>query len=226
MRILGPLAVGIIFAAFFIFCFSARADQPDSECVDWFKASKVKPGTKACELECAILMTDMGTFICPNQCDLLCKDTSGKSILGRIVYYPGLTPAEKNLVEKNPEDALTAFIQKTRAEWSSGRNFPEQGLNDEGDAFRHFMWAGLLTKELGPEKAKEFLNAHEANPLQPDSERTMDQFNNEKGASSAQNLISNKKWSIESLEKSGLDSLKLKSLKVLSPGLKIPEVPK
>ncbi|MFN7904357.1 MAG: DUF6973 domain-containing protein [Pseudobdellovibrionaceae bacterium] len=164
--------------------------------------------------------------MCPNQCDMLCKSADKKSILGKILYYPGLTPAEKKLVEKNPEDALIAFFQKTRAEWSSGRNFPEQGHNDEGDAFRHFIWAGLLTKELGPEKTKEFLSAHEANPLQPDSERDMDQFNNEKGASSAQSLISNKKWSIENLEKSGLDSLRSKDLKVLNPGLKIPEVPK
>ncbi|HPI41619.1 MAG TPA: hypothetical protein PLJ21_12495 [Pseudobdellovibrionaceae bacterium] len=98
--------------------------------------------------------------------------------------------------------------------------------NGEGDAFRHFIWAGLLTKELGTNKAKEFLNAHEENPLQSDSESTMDQFNNEKGSSSAQTLISDNNWSIENLEKSGLDSLKSKSLKVLNPGLKIPEVPK
>jgi len=55
---------------------------------------------------------------------------------------------------------MTVFIQKNRAEWSSGRNFPDQNLNDESDVFRHFIWAGLLTKELGSTKAKEFLNAH------------------------------------------------------------------
>ncbi len=216
----------LIFLTFFIFGLTLHAKSPDQKCLAWLNNSKIKVGSKDCELECSTLMTDMGTFMCPNQCDMLCKDAGEKSILGKILYYPGLTPAEKNLVEKNPEDVLTAFIQKTRAEWSSGRNFPEQGLNDEGDAFRHFIWAGLLTKELGPEKTKEFLSAHEANPLQPDSERDMDQFNNGKGASSAQSLISNKKWSIENLEKSGLDSLRSKDLKVLSPGLKIPEVPK
>jgi hypothetical protein len=79
----------------------------------------------------------------------------------------------------------------------------------------------LLTKELGVERTKEFLDAHEANPLQSDSERDMDKFNNEKFASSAQNPISNKNWSLENLEKSGLDSLRSKDLKVPSPGLKI-----
>ncbi len=225
MKMSSPLMVIIIYAVFFIFSFSAHCTQPDADCINWFKAGKVKLG-KDCELDCAILSTDMGTFICPDQCELLCKPKMSKSILGKIIYYPGLTPAERKLIEKSPEDALTAFIQKTRAEWSSNRNFPEQGLNDEADAFRHFIWAGLLTKELGPEKAKEFLNAHEANPLQLDSEREMDQFNNNIGGSSAQMLISNKKWSIENLEKSALDSLRSKNLRVLNPGLKIPEVPK
>lgn len=226
MRIFDPYAARVFLVVFSIFSFSVNANQPDTDCADWFKASKVTAGAKACELDCATLVTDMRTFMCPNQCDMLCKITDKKNVLSKILFYPGLTPAEKKLVEKNPEAALTAFTQKTRAEWSTGRNFPEQGLNDESDAFRHFLWAGLLTKELGPEKAKEFLDAHEANPLQPDSERAMDQFNNEKGSASAQNLILNKKWSLENLEKDGLDSLKSKSLKVLSPGLKIPEVPK
>lgn len=175
MMIISPFTIRIIFISFFIFYIPAYANQPDADCISWLKAGKIATGTKTCILNCAALMTDMGTFVCPNQCDLLCKNT---------------------------EDSLTAFIQKTRAEWSSGRNFPEQGLNDEGDAFRHFIWAGLLTKELGTEKAKDFLNAHEANPLQPESERDMDKFNNEKGHLAAQNL------------------------KVLVPGLKIPEEPK
>lgn len=217
---------GIIFSTLFIIYFSAHADQPDSDCIGWFENGKIEAGTKTCESECAVLMTDMGTFMCPNQCPILCKEIDKKIILGKILYYPGLTPEEKKLIEKNPKDAVTVFIQKTRAEWSSGNSFPEQGLNDEGDAFRHFLWAGLITKELGSEKAKEFLSAHEVNPLQSDSERDMDQFNNEKGISSTQNLLQNKKWSIENLEKSGLDLLRSKNLKFINPGLKIPEVPK
>lgn len=219
------IEVIIIFAIFFVFSLFVHASQPDTDCINWFKNGKVKPG-KDCELDCAILMTDMGTFMCPNQCEMLCKAPNDKSIIDKIIYYPGLTPSEKKLAEKHPENALTVFIQKTRAELSSSRNFPDQGLNDEGDAFRHFIWAGLLTKELGLEKTKEFLNAHEENPLQPDVERDMDQFNNEKGSSEAQSLILNKNWNLENLEKSGLDSLRSKSLKVLRPGLKIPEVPK
>ncbi len=40
------------------------------------------------------------------------------------------------------------------------------------------MWAGLLTKELGPEMAKIFLDAHEENPLQTKEEKSMDLANN------------------------------------------------
>ncbi|MEQ1877593.1 MAG: hypothetical protein ABL958_13190 [Bdellovibrionia bacterium] len=35
---------------------------------------------------------------------------------------------------------------------------------DESDAFRHFVWAGLLANEFGRERAKEFLDAHETDP--------------------------------------------------------------
>src|SRR5690606_13712781 len=131
----------------------AYADiHPD--CSEWVTQSKIKPESEDCEIQCAMLDTSMGTFMCPNQCNILCKADESTSIAGKLLYYPGLTPDEKKLMEKHPKDALTVFIQKTRAEMSSNRNFPDQGLNDESDAFRHFIWAGLLTKELGQEKAK------------------------------------------------------------------------
>lgn len=109
---------------------------------------------------------------------------------------------------------------------SSTRNFPDQGLNDESDAFRHFIWAGLLAKELGSEKAKTFLDTHEASPLQVATERDMDLFNNEKGQLAAQDLITGNKWSLKNLEQAGLDALRAGQLKVVKPGLKIPGVPK
>lgn len=200
--------------------------QPDPECVEWLKHKNIKTGARGCVVECSTSSFGINTFICPLQCDILCGTVTEKINIGKVIYYPGLTPSEKKLIEKNPEEALITFIQKARAEWSSKQNFPEQEFNDEGDAFRHFIWSGLLVKELGEDKAKEFLNAHEVNPLQPDSERNMDQFNNEKGIQSAQKLILNKNWSVENLEKLGLDFLRSKNLKVLRPGLKIPEVPK
>lgn len=171
-------------------------------------------------------MTDMVTFMCPDQCNILCKSMANSTVVGKLIFYPGLTLAEKQLVEKYPKEALTVFVQKTRAESSASRNFPDQDLNDESDAFRHFIWAGLLTKELGTSKAKEFLDAHEANRLQSTAEKDMDTFNNEKGMRTSQQFISEKKWSIEQLETAGLEKLRSKELRVMKPGLKIPEKPR
>lgn len=201
------------------------ARSPDKDCVDWFNASKIKAGSKDCELNCAIIMTDMGTFMCPDQCRELCKPPPASSTPNKLIYYPGLTPSEKKLVEQYPKDAITVFVQKTRAEWASDRNFPTQELNDEGDAFRHFVWAGLLTKELGKDKALGFLNAHEDNRLQPADERSMDLSNNQSGIRAAENLISVKKFNIENLEQKALDDLREKRLEVINPGLPIPKEP-
>lgn len=202
------------------------ASQPDQDCVDWFNRSKIDPGSKDCELNCATLITDMGTFICPDQCDKLCKPKKKESLLSKFVFYPGLTQAEKELVVKNPKQAFSVFEQKGLAEDSADRNFPDQNLNDESDAFRHFIWAGLLTKELGREKAKEYLDAHETDPDQPEIEKRMDSFNNGKGQSAAESLIQNKNWSLRNLESQGLKSLHAEELEVISPGLSIPKEPK
>lgn len=44
---------------------------------------------------------------------------------------------------------MVAFNEKMRGEESSLRHFLTQKFNNEGDAFKHYIWAGLLTKELG-----------------------------------------------------------------------------
>lgn len=98
-------------------------------------------------------------------------------------------------------------------------------MNDESDAFRHFIWAGLLTKELGTEKAKNFLQAHEEDPDQPTNERDMDLHNNNRGQQATLKLIKENNWSLEKLEAKGLDELRSKQLEVLKPGLPIPKEP-
>jgi hypothetical protein len=168
--------VWILFAS--LFSLSTFASEPDRVCVDWFNNAKMATGTKGCEPKCAILTTEMGTFMCPDQCDKLCKPKEKTSLPSKYVFYPGLTQAEKELVVKNPNQAFLVFKQKGLAEDSADRNFPNQNLNDESDAFRHFIWAGLLTKALGREKAKEYLDAHETDPDQPKIEKHMDSFNN------------------------------------------------
>ncbi len=216
----------VVFSICTILAPNLHAKSPDKDCVQWFQNSKIAPNSRDCELKCASLMLDMNTFMCPDQCDLLCRDNANTNTLEKLIYYPGLTPAEKKLIEKFPKDALRTFFQKTRAELSSIKNFPDQGLNDEADAFRHFIWSGLLTKDLGAERAREFLDAHEANRLQDASEKNMDLFNNQQGQQTARKLIDENKWSQRELESEGLKALREKKLQVLKPGLKIPENPK
>lgn len=51
----------------------AEAAEPSSLCRSWFGKSGVRKGP-GCELSCAALGVGMGTYNCPNQCALLCKD--------------------------------------------------------------------------------------------------------------------------------------------------------
>ena len=122
---------------------------PDEICVEWFDKQKIDKTSKDCESNCSIAMIDMRTFNCHSQCAELCS----KDSISKYVFYPGLTAKEKALIDKYPKEALIVFIQKMRAEESSMKMFPTQKFNDEGDAFRHYIWAGFLVKELGSEKA-------------------------------------------------------------------------
>lgn len=215
-----------LLATSFLVSHIAMGAVPNPDCVAWFDKTKIKAGTKDCPLRCATLKVNMGTFICPDLCEELCNTKSEKSLLAEFILYPGLTPAEKNLIIKNPNDALTVYKQKNIAETSTSSNFPDQNLNDESDAFRHFLWSALLTKELGKARAKEFLDAHEADPEQPDVEYQMDMHNNNRGQIAATSLMKEKRWNQKNIELKGLEELRFKRLQVLKPGLPIPKEPK
>lgn len=180
------------FIALFFTLFVHANEAVSSDCIKWFEKSKIQKDAKDCLLTCAALKVDMGTFQCPDQCERLCKAKPEDSLLANFVLYPGLTPAEKQLVVKHPKQAYIAYQQKNIAEQSTARNFPDQNLNDESDAFRHFLWAALLTKELDASMAKKFLDAHEADPDQPSFERQMDEHNNTRGQAAAKMLIKEK----------------------------------
>jgi hypothetical protein len=192
---------------------------PDDICKEWFKKTKIVIDAKSCENKCVIAMIDMRTFQCHSQCVELCSENS----ISKYVFYPGLTSKEKALIDKYPKEAMIVFVEKMRAEESSLRQFPIQRFNDEGDAFRHYIWAGLLTKELGSEMAQTFLDAHEENPLQPNEERSMDLANNRGGILSAQKLQKENKLDLKNLENQALDDLRANKLIVLKPALSIPK---
>ncbi len=220
------------FGWFLLLCFVVVVAKPtqgaevDPVCLKWFQANSKKIKS-ACVLECPTFRADMGAFHCPDQCGELCEAfTSSTSGPGTFLFYPGLTKAERELIDKNPKEAIIVFIQKTKAELSAGRNFSNQGFSDESDAFRHFVWAGLLTKELGSDRAKVYLDSHEANPLQKEAEKAMDLANNRGGILAAEKLIKESRFTQRNLEQAALDEMKSKNLIILSPGLPIPKEPK
>jgi hypothetical protein len=136
-------------------------------------------------------------------------------ILGELLYYPGLTLEEQELIKQYPRESLKVFQAKEKAESLTNKYFNRSDQNDESDAFRHFMWAGLLSKELGSDLAKKFLDAHEAGPNNGEEERAMDLANNREGLLTADRLRKNSQLSEDNLIKEAKLSLDQKRLIVL-----------
>ncbi len=125
------------------------------------------------------------------------------------------------MIAKRPKEAIKVYQAKQKADDLTLKIFKQQGRNDESDAFRHFVWAALITKDLGRNVANEFLNAHEDEDGQPKLEKEMDIFNNKMGS----NLIIEKTnngaaLELDQIEKFALEKLKSNELKVLNPSKK------
>ncbi|MFZ4405159.1 MAG: DUF6973 domain-containing protein [Pseudobdellovibrionaceae bacterium] len=213
----------IIYLLFYFYSSFSFANTLSDSCIKWFKNSKIDSNSADCELKCATIMVDMGTFTCPSECQKLCTKSNS---INRFIYYPALNEKEKKLIKSRPfGELILVYKSKIAAEQSSLRNFPVQKTNDEGDAFRHYIWAGLLTKELGSENAKVYLDAHEANPLQPQNEKSMDLANNRGGILGAQELIKENNFNQKNLEQKALIELENGNLIVIEPRLEIPKEP-
>jgi hypothetical protein len=235
-----PLAQSLQFGRFspilYFFFFSAfgfvssnaqgKVKDMDPDCIRWLEQNKIKSGTKSCAEECLQLKVDMGTFQCNGLCKELCNHNIWQIKLQAWIYPAAMTAAERKLILTYPKDALKAFISKEKAEFSQSRNFPNGKYNDEGDAFRHFVWAGLMTNELGADRAKEFLDAHEESNSQHISEKSMDLANNRAGILATEKLKKSNSFNQTNLELEALNELRDGHLIVLSPGLEIPKEPR
>lgn len=192
-----------------------------SECDIWFKRAKIKETGAKCLLKCATVGTDLGAFNCPNECDRLCGIKSGQETnasLNQFAYYFGLTADELALVAKYPNESLTVYKQKEIAQSVVAKHFRVDRPDSESDAIRHFVWAALISKELGPEMAKQYLDAHEAGLPASDPGRAMDLANNQSGILAAEALKKQGKCTEETIEKEGIHLLKSGKLVVLKPG--------
>lgn len=156
----------------------AKDDAIPTECTELFSNHKVRDKDN-CTLACETLKIDMGTFYCAQYCTNYC---SGIDLGFRLSdLYPGLTEAEKKFVDSNPKKAAQAYLLSWKAEKLCHRIYLKSDTNDESDACRHYVWAGLLNFELGQSDANQILDAHEQNPLEPETEKAMDLANNRRG---------------------------------------------
>jgi len=64
---------------FFIFCFPLKILADD--CQIWFENEEING--ENCLIDCSVAKTDMKTFHCPQQCDVLCKTSIKKKFLFR-----------------------------------------------------------------------------------------------------------------------------------------------
>ena len=208
----------VLLLAILVCAFRAHASE---ECEKWFLKSRVKAGTDRCLIDCSAIATDMSTFFCATHCDRFCKTYITPDNAKKIALYidpRGLNKAEQSLSAKYPKDAMKVYFAKKSALNATRRIFSDSSRNDESDAFRHFVWAGLSSHELGPEKARAFLEAHEEGGLPTESE--MDTKNNESGMKAAKELQDG--FSQKALEQQALEKLKAGELTVISPSGKVP----
>ncbi len=204
----------VFFLINLIFIGSSQAN----DCLGWFLKSGLNSDTSDCELKCSVTPVDMGAFSCPAQCDSLCSKSITEQIL---TYVPRLTEGDKTVIAKMPYDAYRVFVNKEKVDKLTSQIFKSPGRKDESDAFRHFVWSVLLAQELGSDRARTFLDAHEVDSTQSRQEKEMDLFNNDQGLKFfADRKKAGKVPELNEIEKEALTRLRQKTLKVLTPRYK------
>lgn len=122
-----------------------------------------------------------------------------------------LTESEKQLILKYPADALKIYETMSEAFKITDELFKGVAKhNTNADAFRHFVWSGLSANTVGPDRAFDFLNAHEDYATNPKEEKNMDRINNLKGIEYYKNYKGNNFE--DDLIGSGLEKVKNKEL--------------
>lgn len=130
----------------------------DKTCIEWFEKKNIDAATHYdCVSECAVRV-DMGTFQCPEYCDELCKALLPVT-RGAV---SGLCPDLRRYLLANPLDATKIFSARKRALRLTRKATGRSSGNDESDAVRHALLAMGLAEDLGLERAKRLLDAHES----------------------------------------------------------------
>jgi hypothetical protein len=203
---------------YLLFPFNVYLAAVTDDCKEWFKQNNISTDEGACLTECLIAPVGMGNFNCPKQCKELCNTVYWGSKLNRFTYRYGLNKEEKDLVNLYPKEAAIVFMQKEIAEYEAIKLTGVNNVDDESDATRHFIWASLLYKELGPDLAKKFLDAHETFSDTSDPGRSMDLANNRAGLLIADKLKRENRLSISEIEKELTKALKEGTLVIIKKG--------
>lgn len=199
----------LVFLAAFFLVSSLKAEI----CDDWFGKLKIKNKLE-CESLCRVGMVDMATYMCRQQCDLLCKKSDDKKNVSENFY--GLTDNEIEFCKQNKLACLKAYKLSWDAENICLSIYAYSDMNDESDACRHYVWSILLSREIGEKHAETVLNGHENNPKEPKEQQAMDLANNRLGLFNFQKNKENFK-SDEDIKKSFIDQLKKNKFIVIKP---------
>lgn len=137
------------------------------------------------------------------------KDTANQFIKNAT----GVPAKEALFILQHPLDAVKIYQaaqQASQATWSNFRS-SSNFVDNKADAFRHFVWSGLVTHAIGAERAKEYLDAHEEYPENKPGAKSMDLYNNDQGIKYSGNYRGR---NFEpDLTKAGLDRLRNGELK-------------
>jgi hypothetical protein len=100
---------------------------------------------------------------------------------GGKTEYGNANPAEKEMVLKHPLDGATYLSISAWAMRTAREEYEKDPSIDE-NAFRHTIWQARLSYEMGPEKAREWADAHEAyHPTSEQPDHMADLVNNVHG---------------------------------------------
>lgn len=201
-----------------IFLFSLSTSDASERCQKWFDAQKIKLNGE-CESKCKVIHMDDGiSFDCTDECGSLCKLSYDTEVIFNISdLYPGLSDSERSLASQEPKKTLKAYWLSWNAISTCKKIYITADHNDESDACRHFVWAGLLTRDLGVVFARKILNAHEDEHGQPRNEKEMDLHNNEVGIESAEKMIKNGRYDEMDMLKLFKQKLSERKFKILEP---------
>jgi hypothetical protein len=126
-----------------------------------------------------------------------------------------LNQTERDLASKYPRQAVSAYLLSWEAESACKVLYKTSDTNDESDACRHYMWAGMLVHKIGSDLAEKFLDAHEQDFDRPKKEKTMDITNNKFGLVAGKKLIDKKSFTNDELLEQFKSDLESKRLVIL-----------